>query len=100
MGVLERDNYPFLNKNINEIEHRKPDAAPLAITCRETANKMLGGDEGFSKVMKQAKQSKVKIVIDCLSRIASSRHHRKYRDLMLYYLDEEGRKKICYGTDG
>jgi hypothetical protein len=61
---------------------------------------MLGGDEGLSKVMKQAKTSKMKIVIDCLTRISSSRHHRKYNDLMLYYLDEEGRKKICYGTDG
>jgi hypothetical protein len=50
--------------------------------------------------MKQAKASKMKIVIDCLTRISSSRHHRKYNDLMLYYLDEEGRKKICYGTDG
>jgi hypothetical protein len=51
MGALERDNYPFLNKMSNEIEFRKPDANPLAITCRETANKMLGGDEGFKRVM-------------------------------------------------
>lgn len=61
---------------------------------------MLGGEEGFKKVMNQAKKSKMKILIDCLSRISSSRNHRKYRELMLYYLDEEGRKKICYGTDG
>jgi hypothetical protein len=47
MGVLERDNNPYLNKSINEVEYRKPDATPLAITCRQTANKMLGGDEGF-----------------------------------------------------
>lgn len=47
MGVLERDNYPYLNKNLNEVEFRKPDATPLAITSRNTANKMLGGDEGF-----------------------------------------------------
>lgn len=100
MGVLERDNYPFLNKNINEIEFRKPDAAPLAITCRSVSNNMLGGDDGFKKVMHQAQKSKMKIVIDCLTRISSSRPHRKYRDLLLYYLDEDGRKKICYGTDG
>jgi len=50
--------------------------------------------------MKQAKNSKIKIIVDCLSRISSSRNHRKYRDLMLHYLDEEGKKKICYGTDG
>lgn len=50
--------------------------------------------------MKQAKTSKVKIIVDCLTRIASSRHHRKYKDLMLYYLDEDGKMKIMYGTDG
>lgn len=100
MGALERDNYPFVNKMTNEVDFRNMEANPLAITCRKTANKMLGGDEGFKKVMQQAKQSKMKIVIDCLARISSSRAHRKYRDLMLYYLDEDGRKKICYGTDG
>ena len=53
LGVLERDNYPYLDKstNMNEIEFRKADAAPLAITCRQTANKMLGGDAGFKLVM-------------------------------------------------
>jgi hypothetical protein len=61
---------------------------------------MLGGDEGFQRVMKQARLSKMKIIIDCLTRISSSRNHRKYRDLMLHYLDEEGKKRICYGTDG
>jgi hypothetical protein len=50
--------------------------------------------------MAQAKASKMKIVVDCLSRISSSRNHRKYRDLMLSYLDENGRKNIMYGTDG
>jgi hypothetical protein len=35
----------------NEVEFRKAEASPLAITDRETANKMLGGDEGFKKLM-------------------------------------------------
>jgi hypothetical protein len=52
MGALERDNNPHVNRTFNSVEYRKPDAAPLAITCRESANKMLGGDEGFQKVMK------------------------------------------------
>lgn len=51
MGALERDNYPFLNRMTNEIEFRKFDASPLAITCRKAANKMLGGEEGFQRVM-------------------------------------------------
>jgi hypothetical protein len=100
MGVLERDNNSYYNKSQGEVQYKRQDAAPLAITSRETANKMLGGDEGFQKVMQQAKQAKVKVIVDCLARISSSRSHRKYRDLMLYYLDEEGKKRICYGTDG
>lgn len=100
MGTHERDNYPTLNKMTNEIEYRKDNASPLAITCRSTANKMLGGDEGFKRVMQAAKNNKIKIIVDCLARISSSRSHRKYRDLLLYHLDEEGIRKICYGTDG
>lgn len=55
MGVLERDNYPFLNQVNNEVEFRKENASALAITCRETPNKMHGGDEDFKRVVKQAK---------------------------------------------
>ena len=50
--------------------------------------------------MKQAKKANIKVIIDCVTRISSSRNHRKYRDLMLYYLEDDGKKKICYGTDG
>jgi len=42
----------------------------------------------------------MKIVVDSLARISSSRHHRKYKNLLLHYLDEDGRRHICYGTDG
>ena len=40
------------------------------------------------------------MVIDCLSRVSSSRPHRKYKNLLLNYLDEHGMRKICYGADG
>lgn len=50
--------------------------------------------------MHRAKENRVKIIVDCLARISSSRHHRKYKDLLLNYLDEDGRVHICYGTDG
>jgi len=61
---------------------------------------MLGGEDGFQRVMKKAKSENVKVVVDCLARISSSRHHRKFKDLLLHYLDEDGRRRICYGTDG
>lgn len=35
-----------------------------------------------------------------MARISSSRHHKKYKDLLLSYLDEDGKRNICYGTDG
>lgn len=85
---------------MNEQDFRKPDASPLAAIDRMTPNKMLGGDEGLRRVVKSAKQNKVKIVTDCLARISSSRHNRKYKDLLLHYLDADGRRHICYGTDG
>lgn len=61
---------------------------------------MLGGEKGLMSVMRAAKQNQLKIITDSLARISSSRHHRKYKNLLLHYLDEDGRRHICYGTDG
>ena len=107
MGVFERDNVPFQGTNVqsfsidpNEKQYKKPDAAALAVTSRGTPNEMLGGNQAFQKLVKKAKGENIKIIVDCLARISSSRHHRKYKDLLLHYLDEAGRRRICYGTDG
>jgi hypothetical protein len=100
MGTLERDNYPFLSNYTNETEFRKPEASPLAVIDRSTPCKMLGGSQGLRNVVRRAKECKVKIIVDSLARISSSRHNRKYKDLLLHYLDEDGRRHICYGTDG
>lgn len=100
MGTLERDNWPFQNKYTNTVDFRKDDASPLAAIDRCTANRMLGGEEGLNAVVRAAKEYRVKIIVDSLARISSSRHHRKYKDLLLHYLDEDGRRHICYGTDG
>ena len=100
MGTLERDNYPFKNRYSNETEYRKDDASALASVDRSRANQMLGGEEGLKKIVKKAKSHKVNIITDALARISSSRHHRKYKDMLLRYLDEDGRVHICYGTDG
>lgn len=105
MGVFERDNCPvkgtakdyYLNSTTMM---RKENASALAVTSRETPCEMLGGKQGFESLMAKAKKEKIKIIVDCLARISSSRHHRKFRDLLLHYLDEDGRRHICYGTDG
>lgn len=105
MGVFERDNCPvkgtakdyYINSTTMM---RKENASALAVTSRETPCEMLGGKQGFESLMAKAKKEKIKIIVDCLARISSSRHHRKFRDLLLHYLDEDGRRHICYGTDG
>jgi len=51
MGTLERDNYPILSKYSDRIEYRKDDCSPLAVTSRDSANRMLGGDEGLRRVV-------------------------------------------------
>ena len=43
MGVFERDNCYHENKATFETGFKKPEASPLAVTCRSSANKMLGG---------------------------------------------------------
>jgi glycosidase len=100
MGVFERDNHMHENKVRMAMEYKKEDAHPLAVTTRETANSMLGGDDGFGRVMKECKKHKIKVLVDSLTRISSSRHHRKYKNLLFSYLNDEGRREICYGTDG
>lgn len=100
MGTLERDNGAFLNKYSDKIEYRKDDASALAVTSRDCASRMLGGDEGLCSLVRKAKRRNIKIIVDSLARISSSRHHRKYRNLLLHHLDEDGCRTITYGTDG
>ena len=99
MGVLERDNGP-ISSNGRVVTYRRPNASPLAVVCRTSINTMLGGEAEFIKLCNYAKQIGMKIVVDCLARVSSSRMHKKYRDLINYGLDENGKKKIIYGTDG
>jgi hypothetical protein len=100
MGTLERDNYPFVNNYNNEVQYRKDDASALAAVDRSRPNKMLGGDLGMKNIMRTANEEGVKIITDALARISSSRYSKKYKDLLLQYLDEDGRVHQCYGTDG
>ena len=100
MGTLERDNWPFRNEYTGNTDYRKDDASPLATIDRSRVNRMLGGEEGLKGIIDEAKKNRVKIITDSLARISSSRFHRKYKSLLLHYLDEDGRRHICYGTDG
>ena len=49
MGIFERD-----NGKTNKNNYQRPDASPLAVTCRKTPCTMLGGVSGFKCLMKEA----------------------------------------------
>ena len=88
IGCLERDNY--IDDN----------TSPFAITNRSKISSLLGGDDEFKQVMEKAKELKIKIFLDLLARISSSRYSKKYKNLNLNYLDETGKVQILYGCEG
>ena len=88
LGALERDNY------IND------STSPFAIVNRSKISQLLGGEEQFIKLMEKASELKMNIIIDLLTRISSSRYHKKYKDLELKYIDNSGKIQILYGCEG
>lgn len=50
--------------------------------------------------MKKAKENKVKVIVDSLTRISSARPHRKYKKYFVYKLDDSNKLVTLYGTDG
>lgn len=67
---------------------KRPDVSPLAITCRRSPNIMLGGKEEFRSLTKVALENKMRIVIDSVTRVSSARAHNRYKDAIVYRLDE------------
>ncbi len=102
MGALERDNQIcFDSEDKSEIiDIQNPEASPMAVTCRASVSSLLGGEIAFISLIKKAKKFSMKIIIDSLTRISSSRPHRKYRNILLHTLDSKGKVNFCYGTDG
>lgn len=105
MGALERDNQLSIAKSADPsvriiTKIGNVDASPMATTCRSTISSLLGGDKAFVNLLNVASANKVKILVDCLARISSSRHHKRYRDLLLNSLDDKGKLNYIYGADG
>lgn len=61
---------------------------------------MLGGTTGFKELTKKAKELNIRILVDSLTRVSSSRAHKKYRDLIIHSLDTQGKKTPVFGSDG
>ena len=101
MGALERDNQIAYDEETGEpIDIANSEASPMAITCRSCISSLLGGDPAFKSLMNKAKKLSMKVILDSLARISSSRANRKYKNILLHYLDQNGKIQICYGTDG
>ena len=101
MGALERDNEIAYDEQTGDfIDIGNDKASPMAITSRSNISSLLGGGNDFKNLINKAHDLSIKIIIDSLSRISSSRAHRKYRNILLRYLDSQGKMQICYGSDG
>ena len=101
MGALERDNeIAYDEETGNPIDIGNYKASPMAVTSRSNLSSLLGGEKLFTSLINKAHKLSIKIVVDSLSRISSSRAHRKYRDILLRYLDSQGKLQICYGSEG
>ncbi len=101
MGALERDNeIAYDDETGTPIDIGNYKASPMAVTSRSNLSSLLGGEKPFLSLINKAHKLSIKIIIDSLSRISSSRAHRKYRDILLRYLDSQGKLQICYGSDG
>ena len=101
MGALERDNNIAYDEETGApIDFGNDNACPMAVTSRSNISSLLGGDKSFASLMNKAHKLSIKIILDSLSRISSSRAHRKYRNILLRYLDQFGKTQICYGSDG
>ena len=101
MGALERDNEIAYDEETGvPIDIGNQKASPMAVTSRSNISSLLGGEKSFQSLINKAHKLSMKVVIDSLSRISSSRAHRKYRDILLRYLDSQGKLQICYGSDG
>ncbi len=61
---------------------------------------MLGGKLAFKDLSNKANSLGMRIIVDCLTRISSSRAHKKYKDLQIYQLDNQGKKTTVFGSDG
>lgn len=61
---------------------------------------MLGGALGFKELTKKATELNMRVLVDCLTRVSSSRASKIYRNLMVNTIDQQGKKVPLFGSDG
>ena len=101
MGALERDNNITYDEDTGKvIDIGNVHSSPMGVTSRCDVSSLLGGDKSFFSLINKAHKLSMKIILDSFTRISSVRFHRRYRDLLLRYLDKNNKVQICYGTEG
>ena len=103
MGAFERNTglgYGEDGKILLNVGSKCKESSPLAITNRTLPNTLLGGAEGLTAMIQVAKQKKVKIILDFVTRVSSAKHHKKYAPYLLYMIDSSEKKVPFYGSDG
>ena len=94
MGALERDNHKIAST------YTKIEASPLAVVDRKRICEMLGGEKGWKLLTAEKQKQNMKVIVDCVTRVSSSRHSKRYRDKLVYQMDDTNKLQFCYGTDG
>ncbi len=100
MGALERDNGLYVDPSTKQPRYSRPNHSPLSITNRSIPNRMLGGENHFKELVNRASELKMSILIDSLTRVSSSRMDRRYKKYVLSTLDDQGKRRAVYGSDG
>ncbi len=77
---------------------KRPQASSAAITNRTLPSSFLGGEKEFKKLVHYFKQNNIKMIVDCFTRVSSSRMSKKYENLKLMSIDDKGRKNYFYGS--
>lgn len=67
--------------------YKKPHASSMALTNRSLPCSMLGGAEEFKALIDKTHKLGTKVIVDCTTRVSSSRMSKAYEHLRLFTLD-------------
>jgi len=101
LGALERDYGGVIDKKTGKKkDFARKDPSPIAVTCRKSVSSVLGGSEEFKELITVAKEKHIEVLVDCVTRVSSSRYNKRYKDLLLQFADEDGKLTLAYGGEG
>ena len=79
---------------------RRDGLNPMAVTDRTSVSTFFGGNEEFKKLIDVAKEKKIKVLLDCVARVSSARPNRRYKDLLLHSITDDGKEIPAFGGEG